>query len=147
MMVLPITLYVFFPGSEKWLLRRDSSSSRMAGYFSRNWPAPRLNIWGSETMHAEGVSDLATVMDVMFDDVPDDPSAGVGIDLAFPLLLDSRLQICERIPSHYLLHDLPGLLQSAYQFTCGARWAPRLLPLMQCAKVLIALLQVIMEPP
>ena len=42
----------------------------------------------------------------------------------------SRLQICERIASQYLLHDLPGFFQSVHQFTCGARWATRLIPLM-----------------
>ena len=52
-----------------------------------------LNIWGGEAVHAEGVGDLAAVMDVVLDDVPDDPSAGVGVYLAFPLILDRRLQI------------------------------------------------------
>jgi hypothetical protein len=42
-------------------------------------------------MYAEGVSDLATMMEVMFDDMPDDPSSGKSIDLAVRLILDSRL--------------------------------------------------------
>src|SRR5205085_12283137 len=85
------------------------------GYFSRNWPAHALNVRGGEAVHAEGVGDLATVMYVVLDDVPDDPSAGVGVYLAFPLILDRRLQICERIASQHLLHDLPGFFQSAHQ--------------------------------
>src|SRR6266571_5338448 len=88
---------------------------RTAGYFSRDWPAHPLNIRGGEAVHAEGVGDLAAVMYVVLDDVPDDPSAGVGVYLAFPLILDSRLQICERRASQHLLHDLPGFFQSAYQ--------------------------------
>jgi hypothetical protein len=65
--------------------------TRDAGYGMR--PAHPLNIWSGEAVHAEGVGNLATVVDIMLDDVPDDPSAGVGIDLAFPLILDRRLQI------------------------------------------------------
>jgi hypothetical protein len=42
-------------------------------------------------MHTEGVADLTSMMDVMFDDVPDDPSTGKGIYLAVRLILDSRL--------------------------------------------------------
>src|SRR2546428_14184410 len=87
--------------------------TRDAGYGMR--PAHTLNIWTGEAVHAEGVGNLATVVDIMLDDVPDDPSAGVGIDLAFPLILDSRLQICERIASQHLLHDLPGFFPSAHQ--------------------------------
>ncbi len=81
--------------SRSWLV----NVIRTAGYFSRNWPAQPLNVWGGEAVHAEGVGDLAAVMDVVLEDVPDDPSAGVGVDLAFPLILDGRLQICERIAS------------------------------------------------
>lgn len=58
------------------------------GYCSRNWPAHPLNIGGGEAVHAEGVGNLAAVMDVVLHDVPDDPSAGVGVDLAFPLILN-----------------------------------------------------------
>src|SRR2546429_6897898 len=97
--------------SQSWLVK----IIRTAGYFSRNWPAHPINIGGGETVHAEGVGNLAAVMYVVLDDVPDDPSAGVGVYLAFPLILDRRLQIRERIASQHLLHDLPGFFQSAHQ--------------------------------
>src|SRR5438876_11382552 len=132
------------PGPDEfWLVK----IIRTVGYFSRNWPAHPLNIRGGEAVHAEGVGDLAAVMYVVLDDVPDDPSAGVGVYLAFPLILDSRLQICERIASQHLLHDLPGFFQSAHQLIRGAWETPRPIPLMKSAEVLIALFQIIVEPP
>src|SRR5438105_7057683 len=106
-----------------------------------------LNIWGGEAVHAEGVGNLAAMMYVVLDDVPDDPSTGVGVDLAFPLILDSRLQICERIASQYLLYDLPGFFQSAHQLIRRAWETTRPIPLMKSAEVLIALLQIRVEPP
>src|SRR5579883_518400 len=78
-----------------------------------------LNIWSSKAVHTKRIGNLAAVMDIMLKDVPDDPAAGVGIDLAFPLVLDSRLQIRQGIPPYYLLHDPPGLLQAADQFVRG----------------------------
>jgi len=39
-------------------------------------------------MHTEGVGDRAAVMEVVLQDVPDDPSTGNSIDLALPLILD-----------------------------------------------------------
>ena len=66
---------------------------RTAVHSSRNWRAHMLNIWSGEAVHAEGVGNLAAVVDIMLDDVPDHPSASVSIYLAFPLILDSRLQI------------------------------------------------------
>src|SRR4051794_15924857 len=58
--------------------------------FSRDWPVRTLNIWSGEAMHAEGVGNLAAMMDVMLDDVPDNPSASISVYLAFPLILDRR---------------------------------------------------------
>ena len=52
-----------------------------------------LDIWRGEAVHAKGIGNLAAMVDIMLDDVPDHPSASVSIYLAFPLILDSRLQI------------------------------------------------------
>ena len=49
-------------------------------------PAHTLNIWSGEAVHAEGVGNLATVVDIMLHDVPDDPSAGVGIYLFLSMI-------------------------------------------------------------
>ena len=121
-----------------------ATARRLLGF---TWPAHSLNIRCGEAVHAEGVGDLAAVMEVMLEDVPDDPSAGDGVYLAVRLILDSRLQIRQCIASQHLLQDLPGLLQSAYQFTCRARWATRFSPHLKSAEIIIALSQAIVEPP
>jgi len=97
-------------------------------------------------VHTKRIGNLAAVMDIMLKDVPDNPSAGVGVDLAFPLVLNVRLQIREGIPPHDLLHDLPGLLQAADQFVRGTLGISRFIPGVKGPEVLITLLQDIMEP-
>lgn len=50
-----------------------------------------------EAVHAKGVGNLAAVMNIMLHNVPDNPAAGNCVQLALPLILDSRLQICKSI--------------------------------------------------
>ena len=67
-------------------------------------------------MHTEGIGDLAAVMEVVLQDMPENPAAAEGVDLAVPLVLDSGPQIRERIASQHILDDPPGVFQSAHQF-------------------------------
>ena len=63
-----------------------------SGWRSREIPLASI-LQSGEAVHAKGVGNLAAVMDVMLHKVPDDPAAGKCVYLAFPLILDSRLQI------------------------------------------------------
>ena len=67
-------------------------------------------------MHPEGIGDLAAVMEVVLQNMEDDPAAAEGVYLVVPLILDSGLQIRERIAFQHILYDLPGVFQSAHQF-------------------------------
>ena len=67
-------------------------------------------------MHTEGISNLTAVMEVVLQDMEDDPATAEGGDLAVPLVLDGRLQIRERIAFQHILDDPPGVFQPTYQF-------------------------------
>src|SRR5947209_4835381 len=86
-------------------------------------------------------------MEVVLHDMPENPAAADGVDLAVPLILDSGLQIGERIASQHLLDDLPGLFQSAHQFIRRPWRTLRLTPRRKSAHILTSLFQLKVKPP
>src|ERR1700682_2714277 len=89
----------------------------------------RLDVWSRKAVHAQRIANFAAVVQVMLDDVPDNPAARVRIYFAFRLILENYLQIGRREAYQRLMHHLPGDRQSVHQLTGRARWTTGFFPI------------------
>src|SRR5215207_2484053 len=98
-------------------------------------------------MHAEREADLAAVMDIMLNEMPDDPLPRDDRRLAIVIVARIGLLPISRCPAgDCLMHALPCGLQAADQFVSTARWHSLAIPCTQIRKLLAAFAHQLIEP-
>src|SRR5689334_20553770 len=65
-----------------------------------------------DSVHAEGERELAAVVQIVFEHVPDDPGARQVDDLAVPIVLERLLHVGGTPAGNALRHELPGTVEA-----------------------------------
>src|SRR6266508_544581 len=98
-------------------------------------------------MHAECEADLAAMMQIMFNEMPDNPLPRDNRGLAVIVVARiSLLPVGRRPAGDRFLHTLPRGLQAVDQFVSTAFWHSLTIPCAQIRKLLAAFAHQLIEP-
>ena len=79
-----------------------------------------------EPVHAEGERELAAVVQVMLQHMPDDPGARHVNVFAVPVVGESLVHVGETSARQTIRHALPGAVEALGQLGDGWDWHPKL---------------------
>src|SRR5262245_32707886 len=98
-------------------------------------------------MHTEHEREFATMMQIMLDQMPDNPLQGIDLVLTIVVgIVEGRAQIRDGPAIQRGLNHLPGRFEPTDQFSRRSDRPIALAPLGECSQALIALLEHIIQP-
>src|SRR5690242_3552822 len=102
--------------------------SRVSGYGLASGGGASAGEIRGDAVHAESERELAAVVQVGFEDVPDDPGAREVDDLAVPVVLEGLLHVVGAPAGQAIGHHVPGEVEALHQLVGGAGGRVGLVP-------------------